>query len=510
MFLQHILKRNSRYIWRYLNVALILAAIFLYGKSYPDPSKYYEFDRAAATRLADQRDNSTLKPGDQSLAIGDIFDTKPGEVYHVVYQLSNLAPAYDVAIDNIILDIYAVGDGSTTKHLDQVTLKTTDTTIYKETYLFSDSVYRGLSVQKINQKYPLGISFKVISASKVNINGSRNLSSLTPTVIGQTLIKPMAINNSTATKSFLFLRNNYTVGQIITPEADLLNGMDIKLDFIGTGGSGDYLLELTQIEQSQNDIRLAVQPIVSISFNARTVNQFYIADDVARFPLIAKLDTTKKYLLSVCNRQVDFNYQNTLQIKGYKSNEILMRGINNHLAVASGSVIWHLFYAQAATSGENKLASRSLIEDLGDGQYKYSYKQDGSQLDLLDVFELDNFGDVSALSFSPSEQAVVFARDRENAIGYDFYTKYAWKEAKISYRDLGSDYAKPVLFYSADHINWQEISWLPNGSRHSAVISGSANSDHLYLKITYDKQVATVADLVGYNDLNIEASLEKK
>lgn len=293
--------------------------------------------------------------------------------------------------------------------------------------------------------------------------GKAGLDGLKPTISGgsntlNAVFGTAADNNFSGKFPFVFTRKKQSIGQIFSSNYEQISSVDLALSWRGTGGSGNYLVELREVKDGghYSDV------LSHYYFNQETLQDNLIGANTYRIPLAANLEKGKKYIVCINNNNVTFNLINTLEVgsTNSKDNELPKAIINvsdkktnldRPLFLKINEWNWFKFEGDRVLNG-------AIIQDLGNGVGQYSYESIGESTDFLDLDRSDPY-----TLFDNSVNGIITPAKEGNSFYYKFNTVYPYRIMKVILNQDIPGVSKDLLSYSYDGESWTPINQNKNG-----------------------------------------------
>lgn len=362
--------------------------------------------------------------------------------------------------------------------------------------------------------YPLSVEkhdfFNLIDPIEGNTNFSKVIYQSGPEV-------------KSANKDFKFTRGNQMIGQSFVANSDVISSVDLKMDFSGVGGAGNYILELREVENQNGKIQLSSDKIAYFYFNKDNAEKnLKVGGGIYHIPLVANLEKNKTYFVGITNQEVNFNTLNTLKVYGGSENiggGKIFYSIGGKISEEPGSLYLSVYGADYVKVGDEKILTGAKIIDSGNGNGLYIYEQDGSFSDYLDLDQLitKKNGNI----FYDNVQSGVSADDEgDNSFIYKINTLYSFTKINITAEQPGGKFSDSLVSYSFDQKNWQEIKESPlkggKGGQKAfqQIIQSDGKTNGIFIKVTADQNDAKGrtqtgnVHLFGLKNLKVAAELK--
>lgn len=515
---------------RYLLVLLILAGTLLFGRNFEGNSAYQA--NLQENRFSDAEEGIYyIDEGEDELVLKDKVSISPDAGYRIFFDVAMEAGAISGSDSNNIDLALSVGDTlgrrvSVCSHQ----LVAGERRFGLEGVFVSDDNYRDLVFSLNNTKFEGVIRIENIQIYALNIKTRAEEQGLKKTTVGATDFNKVILSNwpEEAESEYTFRKKYQKIGQIFTANSKMISAIDLKLKFIGTGGEGDYYLELYEYypESSTISERLAYFNFDRESATTRLLTSS--TERTYRIPLAANLVIGKQYVVCIANDKVEFNPLNTLSVLGqdnqFENGRIFLSN-RRHINNLSGSLSFKLYGVNYSEYGGEMIPTGAIIQDLGKGEGLYTYKQRGDISDFLDISEIGVEKNNGAGIFYDNNVGGIASDDSKDAsVIYKFNTIYPFGKFSISADQPGGNFTNSKFYLSFDDNNWQEVQMKIDknspkiaSNRFEIIASGDGKQNAIYIKITCDQESkkkkhseAYAARLFGIKNIDVEAELQVK
>lgn len=524
------LKKLNRYHYkRYFLVLVLFVLAFVFGKNMDvlTPEQKQSQDQI----YAQQKITSgiyAVSVDQNKYELKKLFSIKSGQCGRLFFALKNLPPNDSLTnsfAENPNVQILLSNDFDQNQELGFYEIKSDRFAQNEEIDFCADSDYQNLLFEKDENSqdssfeisdvafYPLAIEKRDFTGLMTPIEGNTNFSNV---------IYQSSFSFKDANKAFKFSRKNQKIGQAFVADSDMISGADSKMEFTGTGGIGNYYLDLREIEEQNGKIRLSSDRVAYFGFNKDNAEKnLKIGGGVYHIPLAAHLEKGKTYFIGISNEGVKFNILNTLKIYGNDagSGEKIVSSIRGKISEKPGGLYLKIYGTDYVKVADDKVLTGAKILDNGDGTGLYVYEQKGSFSDYFDLDQLITKGNSNI--FYDNVQSGISAKDEDdNAFVYKINTLHPFTLAKIEAGQPGGEFTDSLVYYSFDNNNWQEIKSDRDKStdaplqedkdKFQELIQGDGETKTIYIKVTYDKEDAKEKSihLFGLKNLKISAKLK--
>lgn len=513
--MKQIKKKKKYYFARYLIILLLFAVSFIFGKNIPT-----EFKDQGDVQQAQKLENLIqgvyeISAKDSSIEIDKLINATSGESYRLLL---------DVDVRNDLTQI------SKTEELQLNLLSDTGDATEEETFKLSENqISHGLEslfvckhpvkvlqfVKKDVTKSSV-ITLSNITLSRLNVESTKELTNLKPTIYGGTVTDRITIeNNQPSSKGFTFNRKNQLIGQVFTAPEELLSGIDLNLEIIGSGGLGNYFLEVRQIEEKDGKPIIGLDRMAYYYFDTTKLLDLKYAKNSYHFPIAAKLTTGKKYFIGLNNEQVHFGIYDNIRLH-YADGNTNGYGIkiNGKRSASLNSFFFRLYGVDQVKLNSQPLLTSSSIEDLGAGIGHYHYRASRKNTDFIDVDWSSSLVGNPTVYYDNVTAGISAEVENGNQFGYHFIFNHRLDKLKFKLSRTGGDGYLPIVAYSLDQKNWDEVHFAKDaltGEYQSGIeqnVSGNGLTTEFYLKISYEKtSELSSSNLFGIKDLELNADL---
>lgn len=510
------IKINTRKSKRYLLVLALFLVSIIFGKNLDS------LTQLGGISSGETAGSRVVSAGESGVLLTNFYSIKKGQCGRLFFSYKNLAPS-DFLVKNDP-EIQVVTENYFEEKQVMGIFKLSNSRFAQNERLdfCATSDYQNLSFKKSEKfKNNNRVSFEVFNISFYPLSiEKKDFNNLLPPIIGNTDFSKVVLGSNiepkVATKTFKLTRKNQIIGQTFTANSKMISGVDLKLNFVGTGGAGNYYLDLREVDDLGGVLKLSSYRVAYYCFNKEIAEKnLKIGEKIYHIPLAANLELGKKYFIGVSNTEVNFNFLNTLIIYGVAggidTGEIVTL-VGNITHRDYGAIYFKLYGAEYIINSDERVLTGEKIIDNGNGTGLYFYEQTGNFSDYLDIFRVDTKENSNHDIFYDNIQRGVSARDRdENAFTYKINTVYPFTSMKIVAEQPGKEFTDAVIYYSFDNEKWQQIiSTEENENIFKKLIRGDETAETVYLKITYDKKsiLGKSAHLFGIKNLKVVAKVK--
>lgn len=511
----------------YFLVFFIFIFIFIFGKSMNvlTPEQRKSQDQAYAQKKIASGIYSV--PSDQNQYIlNSLFSVKKGQCGRLFFGLRNTVSDNNLTelfMGNSKIKISLSNNFYQNQEIGSYEMKSDGFAQNVITEFCADADYSNLIFQKDEDSKDS--SFEISNVLFYSLFLKKyDLSNLLTSIIGNTdlgkIIYQSNLNSKSAVTAFKFTRHNQMIGQTFVADSNTISGVDLKLDFTGSGGIGNYFLELREVGEENQEMSLSSDRIAYYCFNKDTAERdLKIEKGFYHIPLVANLEQGKTYFIGISNEAVKFNILNTLKVYGGTAGndqDKITTSIGGKVISKPGNLYLKVYGADYVMLENEKVLTGAKILDNGDGTGLYLYEQRGSSSDYLDLYQ--STMEKNKNVFFDSVQSGVAGRDvGDNNFIYKINTLYPFTKFKINAEQTGGGYTDSLLYYSFNNINWYEIKNNfykegENKDEFQELIQGGRETKTIYIKATFNKDDAKGKSihLFGLKNLKIVAELAVK
>jgi len=285
------------------------------------------------------------------------------------------------------------------------------------------------------------------------------------------------------------------IGNYFEADADAVSAVWIRPSVIGSGGDGQYEIELRAYENKQGGESAKV--IMSSGFfvgrsleNHREKNGWY------RFALPSPLERGKVYYVGISNKGVAVDAHNFLRLHRLEADEKIA---DSFLA---------LDVARDVGDNAHAVLSGATVEDVGD-RYVYRYAFAPEPEAVLDVYNTQG-----RIKYKEKLKAIVMNAQQGASYVYKFDFPHPLRAAQITARQLGDYKDEIALEYSFDGTVWKKIDYVQRSGgsqlfdgRITADVAG-ASERLLLLRVRYVGETRKLKEF-GLESLEFVAELAK-
>jgi hypothetical protein len=306
------------------------------------------------------------------------------------------------------------------------------------------------------------IFIKNIKVSKLYIRSEKELSVLQPTIFGK--ISFAEPTRKQEKNDFVFSQlnePNVILGQVFQAESDFIAEIEMDIDVVKQGdGNGDkYALELREAEFDGVVPTISSRRLVTLKFNAKTIEQYRQINGKFRFPILAPVENGRFYFFGLDNERVEVNQFNHLsprgsrESSGYSNGEAAVK-YKGESFPAQGDFYFKIFGVDFEEVDGKKVLLGATVEDLGGGKMLFNYQPDESRYGFFDFSE-----STSDVQFDEKENSIFgeIEAQEESYWLYKFETVYPFKTFRVSGENSKLDLDNLKIAYSFDKEKWIEI-----------------------------------------------------
>lgn len=511
--ISYFIRRNFRYVI----VFLLLVSVYLFAGNYELKKDQMLIKKY---KLA-EKNIYRLFPSDEYIEIDDQISTKKGTYYRLSFDAKALQDFDRLRLENsssledsnqININVSLRGVLGEKKQVGQITMPTNNQLVSGEIIFAADDNYRDIIFKRSDAKEKSQIDYSDIRISPINCSNVECIEKLKPTINGksQKIIQSFS-SGKVAKESVKFNRKNQLIGRIIQSNSDQIESIDMVVNKIGSGGLGNYQIEIFKIEQSGANLQIGTSPITTFYFSTDDLTDYQVGNSFYHFPLAAKLQRGERYFLGISNTNVEFNGLNNLSILLSDGNYPKIGKIaGESLNLANKNIYLVMNSVEYVSGFESKLLINSKIEDLGDGDGLYSYNFSHSSADFLDIDSIFNKRDNNLVYRDNISDGISISSLSDAGVIYKFDTIYPFSQFFIKISQLSGDFASGLIYYSYDLSNWEQISFLEdNQNKFEKILVGNGVNHQVYLKmIPNPDDKNKVIKLFNIQSVNISAKVK--
>jgi len=522
-------KLSKLHLGRYLLVLFLFLIAYSVGRNPENPRFAQGSPQGEKGALRGVGSAIYNFPTDQNkLELKGLFSMKKNQCGRLFFSLKNIST--EDKLGTLIhkktrAKVYLSDEFDQSQEIKQIELQDDGDLQNNEIELCANADYQNLLFKK-EQDNEVGafeisnLVFYPLSIKKHNFNN------LISPIVGNTdfsnVVYRSMFGADDANSVFKFTRKNQIIGQIFIANADSISGVDLKLRFIRSGGSGHYLLDLKEVSNRDGRIQLVPDRIAYYYFDKKNIEQYLDTEKgVYHIPLAARLEIGKTYFIGINNEAVKFNYFNTLEIYGRSdsSNEEIIFSINDKTRKKRSALYFQVYGTDYTRMLGEKVLTGAKILDNGDGTGQYIYEQRGEFSDYLDLEQTTAIENEIYNIFYDNVVGGVSGRARgDNKFVYKINTIYPFTIMKIEADQPGGGFTNSLVYYSFNNNDWLEIQSdsyklvdvLPEEENSfQELILGDGKTKTVYIKVTYDKNSTGNKNiqLFGLRNLRITANL---
>lgn len=509
---------------RYFLVLLVFLFVLAVGKNLnPRPVDESLVSRVdSLTKL--ERGVYEISAAGQSLKIENLSQLSRGDGFRVLMDIeSNNGnyPQLDLTRNNDLemykLKISLQSSTGRKKLIQILDLKNNSVVKNVEILGVADDRYSILVLDRDNIESKIAITVQNLKLNRINTVGGA-LPQLKSTVSGQTDESKIIQSNSLGNigKGYQFNDKNQSIGQVFTAESDSISGVDFKINTIGSGGLGNYFLELREVAESPTGIKVGANRLAYYYFKMDDLEKLQYGQNSYHFPIGAKLIKGIKYFIGLNNESVSTNYFNNLRLLDCQSDSFNGFGLSvkNGESARLNNFYFNLFGVTYSKISGEPILTGATVEDLGQGEGSYHYRSNQSATDFLDIFSVNSTTNPTIVYYDNVQQGITGLSQNNTEFTYKFNTVYPFKQMSINLSRYQGEVRKPQVSYSYDNQNWKNLIFSPSGpevgsdTQLDQTILGDGRQSQIYLKITYDPTgFKSTSNLFGVSDVEANADL---
>lgn len=480
--------------WRYLLVTSVLLLIFFYGQKF---DLINDFSHSV----------NLLSISEVEVSVPNLLQSDPGDSYNL---------NFDIYIDNNQADepqdveCYLANNLGETQTVGKVTFS--DHYYQHQNFSFiTDKRYTNLIFKRIVGDEQIGIKNIVMKETGQNIGIN-----VEPSIVGDTRTSQLAKEYiSKQPRSVAVLnKEGLTIGQVFTADVETITKVGFDLIISDKAGAGMLDVNLKEVTYLDNRYSILSDKVADYYFNATDINEFFFGGNRYIFPLTAKLEKGKKYLISISSNGVKMSNSTKITFLGGDDNQpenglILEKGRIKEIA----PVNLRLYAPEYSYYLGQKVLINTVIEDFGSGKGFYSYSTSGEPIDLADLYQMTS--DDKSLVFYDSVAHGISARlsNKTNFV-YKFDTIYPFSRLAMNVRGIERGFSPPSVYYSTNEADWTKVD--PDRIdlfNFKKVVQGNGIDHIVYVKITPsddDAKNNRTIGLFGLKTLSVQADLSIK
>lgn len=497
---------------RHILVLFVLIVALMTGRDYTI--------QTAQTQNPDTQSlqNTQLLSSQLSLTKNNVLQTEPGGYYRLLYDVQSSELLDKSSDQTVTLSVYLVSDFDNKQLIDTITLKNGQKTYNRETVFASKESSSGLYFEKSSFDFSSDIAIVNIRSNHLNIRTDAEAANLHKLIVGQTTDEVTQEDKTPVADRYILRGKKENVGRVFEAKSDYISGVDLKLNFIGDGGYGDYLVELREIEEGSVPKISGVLGLYYFTKGSAEAN-LKVSSSTYHFPLAATLTKGKRYFLSLNNERVKTNYFNTIEILGSGRNgaagdrSLVFGGGQYQKEI--GNLYFKIFNPISNYVNNERIPRGEIIQDIGSGESIYDYRQTGQPSDALDIFSIEN-GDKYSVHYDNNYNGIITETANNVAFIYKFDGLSPIKNAKISLNGIQQGAVNCLVSYSLDDKNWEDIPVkkfnFDETGTFVKMLGVNEKVSAIYLKITYDPQDLKfrTSRIFGIQNLDVHMILKNR
>lgn len=518
---------NQFYLKRYLLVLVLFVVAYIFGKNMnvltPEQQQLQNQANAWQKKISGVY---SIPAGQNEYKLENIILVKRSQCGRLFFDLKSLT-LDGLTPENSNIKVHLSNDFDQSQELGSYEIENDWLVRNEEIYFCASYDYQDLIFRKDENNQNTSYEISNVAFYPITID-KHDFSGLLAPIIGNTdfskVIYQSGLENKDANGVIKFTRRNQKIGQTFMANSDVISGVDMKLEFVGTGGIGNYFLELREAIDRNGKLELSSDRIAYYMFNKDSAERdLKIEEGIYHIPLTAQLERGRTYYIGINNEAVKFNILNTLKIySGIGNSEAgkLINSVGGKTSEKSGSLYLKAYGAYYLKIGDEKVLTGVRILDNGDETGQYVYKQKGNFSDYLDLDQLIS-KDNSSVFYDNVQAGVSAEAEDDNAFIYKIDTIHPFLKVKIEAEQPGGEFTNSLVYYSYDNMQWQEIkndldkdelAEKGNKNKFQELVQGDGKQKTIYIKVTYDKDDAQekTVHLFDLKNLTVIAELKLK
>lgn len=496
---------------KYLLVGLILILVFLSDKDYDwqgDPESQKQIE-TLETELKQQK--ATIISAQSLSEEKNIGELSKGNFYRLFYDIDIRDLKSTGQSKSINLDIFLVSDTGQKQLVDQINIHNNQIIKNRSIEFQVNDNSDRIIIEKDESEFSPTINITNIEISSLAVRNFSELNALDRTVIGITGEEVVFERAVTASNQIVFRSKNQSIGEFFISTNKIITGIDFKLRFIGSGGMGSYFVELRETPNEGSNFGKLISKYY---FNKETANDYFkVGPSTYHFPIAANLIPGQRYYIGISNTEVEFSFFHTIAViignQTDSKTEFGAEIIKGKPKKRIGDLFLKIY---SPLSGGILLGGR--FEDIGSGRMKYTYKQSGKPMDLLDIWSTENNSD-GGIYYDNNYGGILGKSENNMSYIFKFDGRKPIRQASIELNDISQGLVSSLVYYSIDGKNWQEIpvvevNFATTGKFKQALLLGGKSSE-LYIKVTYDPSDVKYKSLhlFGIQSLQVIMEMDK-
>ena len=340
-----------------------------------------------------------------------------------------------------------------------------------------------------------GAKLSDVRLSRLEINSEKQARNLKPTNFSR-------IRTSELVARKYYLNRQYNDGlnasnrviQQFDPSGRYSTQLAMKLNKIGDGGEGEYKIVVRFKDQTIKNTGKSEILDKKIKFFANDLDIIRQEDGFIRFSFLSDFQREGEYSVEITNESVKVDENNYVQLEN----------VTDSTDSASYFKFSFVDFTTNKDSNEEVLGG-STIEDIG-SHLIYSYQNNGSIMDFVNIFELDGEIDFD------QEDGII---DGKSYIGdfftYKFDLKNGIEKIKLEVEIFGGNNEEVLIEFSYNNLDWEKINSVDdkNGiQKIDQIISNSNQANKtIYFRVKCNKEEGGVH--FGLSSFSIRAKLLK-
>ena len=504
------LKQNIKYI----AVAVILIAVFFLGENLT-PEEALVCENAKLKKENIFKKEAEIGAKDSSYELKNSLHSYQGDYYRLIFNSwADSDTKLKIKLASAMGGEFEVGS------VDLEESSQNKKGAFKEFLFKTDGLYNSLVFEKDDHGNSAEVFVKNVKISRLNVRNEKELADLKPVIIGDTATGVCAQEQTEeSTQSFPQLKSrNTSVGQIFKADRDYLSGVELDVVKIGSGGLGNYRLELRKVSDEEGNWVVNSKVEAYMEFSAEDLEDYSQKDGTEIFPLGGFLEKGRHYLVALNNSAVKTNLFNYLEIKGSSNDDAYADGKavvykRGKVRNVGGDLYFRIYGAKYVFSDGGRILTGAAIEDLGGGVGIYTYKAKNNVTDFLDLYSYTDSRDGFPLvRYNCYEGVVSGSPEKDAEYVYKINTIYPFKKLRLSAEQMYVGWHKVKIYYSYDNKKWTDILPVRDNDDFtqifSEIIEGNGTQNEIYFKVTYDRDDEKDIKLFGLRNFSVTGELK--
>lgn len=495
---------------RYMLVGALLVVVMIFGRNAP-----------ATPAVAPSDTVNVLNSQKTKMTVLELPSAVPGETYRLTYSLLSKTIPNAAELSGSTVVVEAISDFKVVPDqlaAYQVTSLKQGKRTYFETFVKPQTIGQSIVFVLNDESGRANILVEGAMATRVAVGPSGQTSGLAATIFGQHSDRDLATYGSNDSSfSYIINKQSHLSGQLFSlDQTEIVSSVELAIDFKGSGGGGSYSVELYPISKEGDSFRIG-QFIFSQKLTVNDLLAYYSSSQVGRYtlPVAAKL-TKGDYLVAVNGDLSVSDRRNNLSLIGSQAITSGLGGINNRngkTQLLQGQFYLKITTQEPSTVDGHPLPYAAVIQDVGNGQFLYSYKELGNSQGYVDYLSDTPTAAEDVAAYQTDKQAISLkATTPGKPIVLGYYFPY--KATNFSFRATAiGGWAANYMYYSQDNINWlplknieaENVTDIPFRS-----VVNQFNGQNLFIKIDPTQSGARLwGQEFGLKNISLEAELTK-